>query len=114
MSCSRRDGPRRPWLADDSLRRWPLKLDHPLEHAAASAAPGWTLLSAAVDGTTKWHAELRGQPHVLVTLASDKRPTRFVRLLDLPPGSQGKLVLKVGHETEGKWGLDVRVGGDSC
>jgi outer membrane protein assembly factor BamB len=97
----------------DPLRRWPVKFDHPLEYAAASSAAGWTLLSAATDGSSRWHAELRGQSDVLVTLASDKRSTRFVRLLSLPAGSHGTLVLKVGHEPDGQWGLDVRIGGDS-
>ena len=26
---------------------------------------------------------------------------------------RGRLILKVGHEPDGKWGLDVRVGSDS-
>lgn len=100
-------------LADDPLDAWPITLDGSLQYAAAAAAPGWELLTGQADGNTRWHAELRNQPNVLVTLATDKRPTRFVRLLDLPAGTRSRLILKVGHEPDGKWGLDVRVGGDS-
>lgn len=97
----------------DGLDSWNLGLGGSLQYAAPAAAPHWRLLAGNSDKLTHWFPQRHDQENVLVTLASDKRPARFVRLLDLPTGARGKLLLKVGHEPEGQWGLDVRVGGDS-
>ena len=103
----------RAMLVDDALRHWNASSDALLSDAARAVLPGWTLLSGETDKQTRLHAEVRGRHDVLATLASTRRPTRFVRALKLPPGARAKLVLTVGHDPEGQWGLDVRVGGDS-
>lgn len=100
-------------LAENPLRHWNVPLDEVLRTSAATALPGWTLLSGEADKQTRLHADVRGQSAVLATLASSRRPVKFVRPLNVPQGSRAKLVLKVGHDPDAKWGLDVRVGGDS-
>jgi hypothetical protein len=109
-----RQGNARPGdLAENPLKHWNVPLDDLLRTSAANALPGWTLLSGEADKQTRLHADVRGQRDVLATLASSRRPVRFVWPLNVPQGSRAKLVLKVGHDPDAKWGLDVRVGGDS-
>jgi outer membrane protein assembly factor BamB len=100
-------------IAGQPLDEWKLGVDATLCQAARAAMPGWTLLASHADKQTHLHAQLRGRRNVLATVARPERPASFVHWLNLPEDAQAKLVLKVGHEPDQRWRLEVRIGGDS-
>ncbi len=61
-----------------------------------TARSGWLLLHSGQDGTTGPQSELQSVRDVFVTLATDKRPVRWARWIDLPVGSRASLRLQVG------------------
>jgi outer membrane protein assembly factor BamB/tetratricopeptide (TPR) repeat protein len=100
-------------LASHLLDHWKLRIDPEQCRVAHTALPAWKLLTSQAEKQPHLRDEFRARRGVLATLAQPQRPTSFVRWVNLPSNTKGKLVLKVGHDPDRRWRLDVRMGSNS-
>jgi outer membrane protein assembly factor BamB len=97
--------------SDRELLNWLTDPVREMHGEVAAVLPGWTLVAAGTDQRTGLFSQLANETDVLVTQATFLDRARLLRRLELPAGARAKLSIRVGHNGQSPWNLEVRAGG---